>query len=87
MANNAILESTACGVPVVVSDVGSVRDYVDSSVGVLVESGSPEAHAFAVLSLLDDRHYLAELGKNCRAHAERRFGWDKTALQISEFIR
>ena len=29
VANNAIVESIACGVPVVVSDVGSLRDYVD----------------------------------------------------------
>ena len=38
-ANNALLEGMSCGLPVIATDVGGVREYVDEDCAVLVEPG------------------------------------------------
>jgi glycosyltransferase involved in cell wall biosynthesis len=51
----AMLEAMAAGVPVVASDVGSIREAVEHDrSGLLVRPGDPHALAAAVRSLLDD---------------------------------
>lgn len=52
--NNALLEAMACGVPVVSTDVGGVREYVGQEAGVLCQPRDPQALASGVLRLLDD---------------------------------
>lgn len=49
---NVLLESLACGTPVVASDVGGVSEIVDPSVGRLVSERTPAAFADAVRDLL-----------------------------------
>lgn len=53
-ANNAILESMACGLPMVISDVGAIRDYVGPECAVLIQPSDSRKMAEAVLNLLDD---------------------------------
>ncbi len=53
---NAVLESMAAGVPVVATDVGSVREAVQNEKnGMLIEPGSPGQVAEAVDNLLSDK--------------------------------
>ena len=71
---NVLLESLACGTPVVATDVGGVSEIVTSrEAGVIVRQRTPEALAAAVHGLfanLPDRDAT-------RAYAER-FSWDAT---------
>jgi teichuronic acid biosynthesis glycosyltransferase TuaC len=71
---NVLLESMACGTPVVATDVGGVREIVTSSAaGTVVADRTPQALAEAIsktLAALPDR-------AQTRAHAEK-FGWDDT---------
>jgi glycosyltransferase involved in cell wall biosynthesis len=67
--NNALLEALACGLPVVVTDVGGVREHVDESCAVLVPRGDAEAMCEAVLALAADETRRHELSLAARARA------------------
>lgn len=68
---NVLLESMACGTPVVSSAVGAAPEIVSSEVGRLLFSRAPAALADAASELLAARIPRGQV----RAHAEK-FGWD-----------
>lgn len=79
---NVLLESMACGTPVVATDVGGTGEVVgDSGLGRLVPAGDPAAIAAAIegqLACPPDRAAV-------RAYAER-FGWaETTSAQLRLF--
>jgi glycosyltransferase involved in cell wall biosynthesis len=70
----AILEAMACGVPVVSTDVGGVREVVEESVtGFVVPPLDPRAIARAALRILDDPALRARMGRAARQRAVERF--------------
>jgi glycosyltransferase involved in cell wall biosynthesis len=77
-----VIESNACGTPVVASDVPGLRDaVVDGETGFLVPHGDIEALADKLLSLLVD----AELRRTMSVKAvewSKRFNWNDSALAI-----
>ena len=77
VANNALLEGMASGLPTVVSDVGDVADYIGPDGARLVPAGDARAMAAAILELLADRAARDDLGRRARARAEAR---DATAV-------
>jgi len=79
---NVLLESMACGTPVVATAVGGTGEVVTADgVGRLVPPSNPVALAEGVESLLADPPDRAKV----RAHAEG-FGWDEsTAAQLHLF--
>jgi glycosyltransferase involved in cell wall biosynthesis len=70
-ANNSLLEGMACGTPVVVSDVGGVKDYADAECGALCPPGDVRAHAMATIDLLGDASRRETAGRAARVRAER----------------
>jgi glycosyltransferase involved in cell wall biosynthesis len=81
-ANNAILEGMSCGLPIVVSDVGAVRDYVHPDCGMLIPAYQSRNMANAVLTLLDDNATRAKMSLRCREHALG-FSWTETVRQLA----
>jgi len=81
---NVLLESMACGTPVVASSVGGTPEVVNApEAGVLLTEGTPEALAAAVRRLLAACPDRAAT----RRHAEE-FSWDATtAGQLGIFRR
>ncbi len=70
-----IVESMACGTPVVASDLPAVRELIDSgSDGMLVSPGSSRALAFALEKLLDNGALRDRLALGARDRARRDFG-------------
>lgn len=67
-----ILESLACGTPIIGSNRGGINEAIDLSVGRLIEV-SPENIKEAVEYFYTNRDELRKLAKNCRSFAERRF--------------
>src|SRR5205807_10057497 len=59
-ASNALLESMACGLPVVTSDVGGVPEYTGSDGAILCPPRDPEVMAQAAVRVLDDPAYARE---------------------------
>jgi glycosyltransferase involved in cell wall biosynthesis len=72
-----ILESMACGTPVVASNVGGVPEIVEDKYnGLLVEPGSPTSLANAVVSVLSDKRFRDLLGRRARETVKRKFSWE-----------
>ncbi len=82
------LEAMACGVPVVVSQVGGLVDsIVDGVTGVHVPPRSPEALAHALRRLLEDDARRRELGVQGTRRANRRYGWARIACDTMAVYR
>ena len=77
-ANNSVLEGMACGLPIVTTDIGGMRDYLDESCAVLCNRGDAAGMAEAIIALLSDRKRSAELGARSREKSLQ-FSWPKVA--------
>ena len=71
------LEAMACGRPVVVSDVGGLRDtIVDNISGLRFPRGDAAALAQCLATLLDDKALRHTMGIAARERVEQHFSWD-----------
>jgi glycosyltransferase involved in cell wall biosynthesis len=78
---NVVLESMACGTPVVATDVGGTSEVMnDPAAGELISERSPQAIANGVRSLAMRMSRAAT-----RRHAER-FGWDEPIARQAQLF-
>jgi glycosyltransferase involved in cell wall biosynthesis len=71
-----VAEASACGVPVVVSDVGGLPEVVEAGVtGEIVPTEDPAAAAGAIRRLLEDPVRASAMGRAGRERIQRRFEW------------
>ncbi|WP_406816689.1 glycosyltransferase [Mycobacterium sp. M23085] len=74
------LEAMACGVPVVATAVGGIRDtVVDGVTGRLVPPKDPDALAYAIATVICDRRRGRTMGEAGRERARVRYTWDRVA--------
>lgn len=85
-ANNALVEALACGVPVLATDVGGVRDYGGGMVFPVVPPRDAEAFAHAANSLLTETERRRAIGQACRRFAEENLAWSNSARRHREAI-
>jgi glycosyltransferase involved in cell wall biosynthesis len=84
----AVIEAMACGLPVVATDVGGVRDILpagERSGGVVVPPSDPVGLAAALGRLLDDESLAKALGKLSRQRAEQ-FGFVTIGSELRRFF-
>jgi glycosyltransferase involved in cell wall biosynthesis len=80
---NVALEAMASGVPVVATDVGGLRQYIQAGVnGDLVPAGDAAALARAIVRYAADGDLTARVGRRNRDDAETRFSWTQSAEQL-----
>jgi glycosyltransferase involved in cell wall biosynthesis len=80
-----VLESSACGVPVITGDVGDRRELLeDGRAGLLVQPGDADALAEGIRSLLSDREKRLRMGRRARQHAQG-YRWEKLAQELLQF--
>lgn len=80
---NVVLEAMACGLPIVSTDVGGLRDYVTMpDGGLLTPKGDADAFAHAMLTLLSNREQAAATGRHNREQTLSRFSWAASAANM-----
>lgn len=82
-ANNALLESMACGLPVVATDIGGTRDYLGDDPRSLVSRWDPQDLAGKIIALLSDPNASRQLGEVNRRKAET-FNYEVVAREMLE---
>ncbi len=83
----ATLEAMACGVPVITTKVGFLKEYVIKNYnGLLFPKGNIFTLQIQLKKLLENSQLRRTLGKNAREIAHS-FSWDKTALELKKIIK
>jgi glycosyltransferase involved in cell wall biosynthesis len=79
-ASLSILEAMMCGVPVLATNVGGNPELVtDGVTGYLIESGSAQGFAEAMVKVMSDKSMAKNLGKNAKADVMERFSFTTMA--------
>ncbi len=76
-----VIESLACGTPVIASDVGGLFQLVTSNVGRLFSAGDYATLAAHVTDFLRS-DFKATRQAACVAHVREKFSWDTTVDQV-----
>lgn len=80
---NAVLEAMACGLPVVLSDIGPHREMLlDGRGGVLCDAASPHDMARALAPLVADAGLRRRLGAEAREVVRDHFSWDQAVGRL-----
>ncbi|MEW6126393.1 MAG: glycosyltransferase family 4 protein [Acidobacteriota bacterium] len=78
-----ILESMAAGVPVVASDMPSVREIINDKIdGKLVRPDRPSDLARAIRVMLEYPETLQAMGERARRRIEEHFTWEKSTDEL-----
>jgi glycosyltransferase involved in cell wall biosynthesis len=83
----AVLEAMAAGLPVICTDVGSMREAVDESVGFLVPPGDASSLAQAMLELYTSKAMRLQKGLAAATRQRERFSSDRLAAEMERLLR
>lgn len=86
VANNALLEALACGLPVISTKVGGIPDYLPHGAGELCEPRDPLSHAQAIISWLDNNTLRNTAGVIARNHVLKHFDWSVIGNQLVDLL-
>ncbi len=85
-ANNAILESMACGTPVVSTMGGCSETYLNEDCAIVVDRGDVGGLLRALLSLADKPEKVERMGRSAREKAEN-FSWEIVGGMMNQVYR
>jgi glycosyltransferase involved in cell wall biosynthesis len=85
---NSIVESMACGLPVLSTPVSGIPELVrDGETGRLVPPCDPEALAAAIAEMLGSRTLRDRIRRGARAAVERTFDLERNAVAVAAELR
>jgi glycosyltransferase involved in cell wall biosynthesis len=74
-ANTAVVEALACGLPVVTTDVGGIRDYGGGTIFPVVPNDDDVAMVNLVTRYLEDSHFRKKVSDESRQFALEHLAW------------
>lgn len=78
-----VLEASACGRPVIASNIGGLNEaVVDGETGFLVDVKDPSLLAATIVKVLSDDPLRRQLGENARGRVLENFTWDRICSQV-----
>lgn len=84
----ALLESLACGIPVIATRVGGIPDVVQQGIhGVLIEPRNVEEIVRAIRLLACDTSLLERMSDHCVVQAREQYGLDRLSRQFDALYR
>ncbi len=85
----SVVEAMACGIPVVVTNVGGLKEVVkDDSIGLKVNVADVNATVAAIEQLLNDKELYNQISVNARKHVVENYNWDENLKQmIAEYSK
>jgi glycosyltransferase involved in cell wall biosynthesis len=86
-ACNAIVEALACGLPVVTTDVGGIRDYGGGSIYPVVANDDDEAMINLIKRYLANSDWRGEVAKKSREFTEQNLAWPIIAQKHMEVYK
>lgn len=79
-----VLEAMACEDPIVITKEGGPMEAIEEGkTGLLVDYGSAEELARAVISVLQDQRHARDMGRLARKMVEQKFTWQAVAERIN----
>jgi glycosyltransferase involved in cell wall biosynthesis len=76
------LEAMACGLPVIATNVGGIKEILLSEHGKLVPPNEPELLAKAVLEFIPNN--FASIKSKVRTSVEERYSWDINVDRLAQ---
>jgi glycosyltransferase involved in cell wall biosynthesis len=84
----AVIEAMACEKPVVVTEVGGLKEVVEENVsGIFVPPSNIEKTAAAILDLLNDPGKAKRLGKAGRNNVLKKYDWNQNLDDIEKLYK
>jgi len=79
----AVVEASACELPVIVSNVGGLPEVVEhGKTGYIINKNSPEDFAKALFKLVSESDLCRELGVNGRNRVVEYYSWDESVRKM-----
>ena len=79
----SVLESSACGKPVIVSKVGGLPEVVEhGKTGFIVDKKNPLSIADALISLIEDKTLRDSMGKNGIEKVKKEYDWNESVNKM-----
>ena len=85
-ASNSLLEAMASALPIIITDVGGARDYMDENCGIFVNKSNPNQIVKALEYLSKDENACKTMGKKSREKAYT-MSWNKIAPQYTQIYK
>lgn len=85
--NTALVESLACGLPVVTTDVGGTYSYGAGSLYPVVKNDDDGAMLDLIMAYLEHPKWRQEMSARSRRFAEEKLSWDVIAPQYADLYK
>ena len=80
-----IMDTAACGKPVIVSDIPELKYVVDSGFGLSFRAGDARDLAEKINFFINENSLRQQMGKRAREYA-RKFSWDSIAEEYEKYL-